>query len=714
MKVCVVYNRESRRVINLFGVPNREKYGREIVGKIVQALRGNGHIVEAHEGDKDLISKLEDFMPRVLKGERPGMVFNLSYGIQGQARYTHVPSILEMVGIPYVGSGPLSHSLALDKVVSKMLFCQHNIPTPAFGVLEGKSFKAPRVRYPLIVKPKNEAVSFGLTLVSNEEELRRAANKIFDEFNQAALVEEYVEGKEINVGLLGNSPCEAFEPVEIVFPRKGPSIYTAEDKRGKSGREVKAVCPAKLNKELSQTAQKLALRTFKALQCSDCARVDMRVDKNGNIHVLELNSLPSLGLRSTYVRAAEQAGLDFDRLINRLVEVASSRYFGTPNPPVLVPARVAAEEQIFSYLTQRRDRIKNRLRRWVSLSSRTPDTMGRRQAFLAAKKAFGNLKMVERSDLSDPRYVCILETKTGLEGGSLLIIQMDIPLEDNVPVQSFRREPEQIYGEGVACSRGPLITALFALSAIRHIRQLHTKKIGVLLYSDEGLNCQHSKELIKSITSKCARVLVLRPGNPENSIVNDRRGERVYRLTVEGKPRRLDRKGSYPELLGWTCSNLERISQDSINRRRFSLATVSLQTLGFPMKLPHRINAKVLMTYSSTRCADQVYGEMKRQLTGGKFTCDIELLSERPPLPKRSINNKLYGKLADVAGMWDIPLDKQSSAWPSAGGLVDKTVPVICGVGPIGYNVYTPYESISRISLTQRTLLLAQFLAKHG
>jgi len=106
MKVAIVYNRDSRNVINLFGVPNRERIGLATIKRIADGLKNGGHQVRALEGDKDLIDHLEEFMPRVLSGERPGMVFNLSYGIQGQARYTHVPGILEMVGIPYVGSGP--------------------------------------------------------------------------------------------------------------------------------------------------------------------------------------------------------------------------------------------------------------------------------------------------------------------------------------------------------------------------------------------------------------------------------------------------------------------------------------------------------------------------------------------------------------------------------------------------------------------------------
>jgi len=183
MKIAIIYNRNSKNVINLFGIPNREKYGKKAIQRIVDGIKKYGHQVKTFEGDKDLISNLEQFMPRVLKGERPGMAFNLSYGIQGQARYTHVPGILEMVGVPYVGSGPLAHSLALDKVVAKMIFLQHGILTPDFAVLNNPDFEVPDLTYPLIVKPKNEAVSMGIKIVNNEKELREAAEVIFNKFN---------------------------------------------------------------------------------------------------------------------------------------------------------------------------------------------------------------------------------------------------------------------------------------------------------------------------------------------------------------------------------------------------------------------------------------------------------------------------------------------------------------------------------------------------
>ncbi|MGD9347552.1 MAG: ATP-grasp domain-containing protein, partial [Candidatus Aminicenantes bacterium] len=361
MKIAVIYNRDSKNVINLFGIPNREKYGRKAIHRIVTSLKKYGHQVKAFEGDKDLISKLEDFMPRVLKGELPGLAFNLSYGIQGQARYTHVPSILEMVGIPYVGSNPLAHSLALDKVVAKMIFQQHGLPTPDFAVIKDRDFEAPDIPYPLIVKPKNEAVSMGIEVVHNFEELKKATKVILEDFDQSVLVEQYIDGREINVGLLGNNPPDALPPCEITFGKDGPKIYTIEDKKGQSGRAIDWICPAPIGEQLTQESQRIAKDAFSALGCYDAARVDMRLDKSGRLFILEVNSLPSLSEHGSYTIAAQHAGLDFPALANRMVEVASARYFGTPHPPKVVTKEKDARKNIFMYITSRRDLIERSL-----------------------------------------------------------------------------------------------------------------------------------------------------------------------------------------------------------------------------------------------------------------------------------------------------------------------------------------------------------------
>jgi D-alanine-D-alanine ligase len=211
-----------------------------------------------------------------------------------------------------------------------MIFRESGLPTPDFAVLDGPDFAAPDLDYPLIVKPRHEAGSFGVAVVHNEKELRDASSAVFDSFQQGVLVEKYIDGREINVGLLGNNPPDVFPPVELIFGKGGPKVFTLEDKKGLSGRKIRHRCPPDLDYATISKAQELARKAFSALGCADWARVDMRIDKNGEFHILELNSLPSLGLRGSYVTGAKQAGLDFASLINRLVEVADARYFGTP------------------------------------------------------------------------------------------------------------------------------------------------------------------------------------------------------------------------------------------------------------------------------------------------------------------------------------------------------------------------------------------------
>jgi D-alanine-D-alanine ligase len=139
-------------------------------------------------------------------------------------------------------------------------------------------------------------VSFGIRIVNNEQELREAADVIFDEYEQPVLAEQYIEGREINIGLLGNgSATETFQPAELSFGEGGPNIYTEADKRRTSGREIGVTCPAPVDAETSARAQAIARKAFNVLGCYDCARVDMRMDTDGNLYALEVNNLPSLG-----------------------------------------------------------------------------------------------------------------------------------------------------------------------------------------------------------------------------------------------------------------------------------------------------------------------------------------------------------------------------------------------------------------------------------
>ena len=710
MKIAIVYNRDSKRVINLFGMPNQEKYGLQSIKRISDALEAGGHRVKAFEGDKDLIDNLEDFMPQVVKGERPGMVFNLSYGIQGQARYTHVPGMLEMIGLPYVGSGPLAHSLALDKVVSKMIFRQHGLPTPDFAVLDDANFEMPDLEYPVIVKPKNEAVSFGIKICHNEEEVREGAGAIFKKFDQPVLVERYIEGREVNVGILGNNPCEALPPAELTFGKGGPNIYTYEDKTRKSGREIGIECPAPLDDELTVKAKETAIRAFKVLGCYDCARIDMRLDAEGNLYILEVNSLPSMGEHGSYVEGARVAGLDFPALVNRLVDVAAARYFGTPNPPILNGGKITPAEKIFSYITQRRDQVEREIRQWTMRHSRTSDPVGLETAHKKLDSEFTDLGLKPVADLTDKRVAWTWQTPAGLDNGTLLIAHVDVPTDQNAAVAPFHREPEWLFGEGIGSSRAPLVSMQFALRALKHARRLRKNPLGVLVYADEGRDCRYSADLIAEAAGKAKQVLVLRPGNLGDQVVTARRGQRRYQLTIEGKPQRLGKSTLQSEVLRWLYGKLEACSKLSVRKDRTAVSALDIQTQHLPMLLPHRAAVTLLVSYPDEPIGDRIETEIRAILKDKRIKTRLELISSRPPMKDRRANQRLLKQLSTVAAEWEIPLARESSVWPSVAGLASGSTRAACGIGPIARDLYTPDEAVQRTSLIQRTLLLAEFL----
>ena len=712
MKVAIVYNRDSKSVINLFGIPNREKIGLRTIKRLSDALKAGGHLVTAFEGDKDLVEKLGEFMPRVIKGERPGLVFNVSYGIQGQARYTHVPSILEMVGIPYVASGPLAHSLALDKVVTKIFLRQHHLPTPDFAVLENPDSPVPELDYPVVVKPKNEAVSFGLKVVHNEQELREAALVIFREFGQAVLAEQYIEGREINVGILGNDPPEAFPPVQLDFGQEGPSIYTYADKTGRSGRSIGHICPAPIGEKLTREAQDIAVRAFKSLGLYDCARVDMRLDEKGQLYILEINSLPSLGEHGSYLVGANAVGLDFLKFVNRLVEIASARYFGTPGPQQFDANPKDIKAQVQSFITDRRDQLEKRLKEWVVISGRTSDPVRLQHAANQAERLFIELGLKPVPDFTDPPDVWTWQTAKGYEGGTLFVGHIDVPIDVEFAPPVFRRDPEWLYGESIG-TRASLVMLEYALRSLRNVRKLRRLPLGVLLYGDEGFDARKSAKIIQKAAAKAKKVFVLRPGRIGDQYVVQRRGLRRYRLRVEGEPLRIGRPTSKMEALRWTWSKLEQCSGLSSQKGRVSISTTEIMTEKHPMSVPHRVEATVVITHPDSKAADEVEEKMRAIFGKRGLRWELDRIADRPPMPNRTGGARLAKELETVAKELEIPLKKtSSSSWPSVAGLVPNRVACLCGIGPIARNLQRPDESVQRISLVQRTLLLAEYLAK--
>lgn len=333
MKVAVVWNNGMGQVVNRFGRPCPEKYGHTAVERVVDGLREGGHQVDLFEADVTLLDRLRHFMPSdPATGTPTGIVFNMAYGIQGDCRYTHVPAMLEMAGIPYTGSSPMGHTLALDKVITKTLLRAAGVPTPHWLVASCGEVDPDRLRLPLIVKPRHESTSFGLRLVRNREELCRAVGAVLNDYSQEALVEEFIEGREVCIGLLGNGVPRCLPPVELDFGTRDCHAFTWEDKMHQRLDEPRKICPAELSPALQRRLRDISVATFQACHCRDYARVDIRIDSSGEPYVLEINSMASLGASASYVLASGAVGHSFSSLVCGIVDVAHRRYFGLPAP----------------------------------------------------------------------------------------------------------------------------------------------------------------------------------------------------------------------------------------------------------------------------------------------------------------------------------------------------------------------------------------------
>ncbi|MBY3468755.1 ATP-grasp domain-containing protein [Rhizobium laguerreae] len=333
MLIAVVCNSKFTGVINRFGQPYPQPpqpwppEGR-IVDNVLAALREGGHETLLCQGNKTLLAALEQFMPPdPLTGRPSGMVFNLAEGIQGEYRFTHVPAMLEMAGVPYTGSSPLGHGLTDDKVISKMLMRDSGVPTPNFRVMRRGTESTGDLQFPLVVKPRHEDNSFGLRVVHDAAQLRPAIEMIDTQYAQDSLVEEYIEGREINVALLGNEDLDVFPLVEHDLAQLDTKILTWEAKYLTAAQPPK-ICPAIIGSRLEALLREISIATFHACQCRDYARVDLRIDRSGKPFVLEINSMPGLSRNSPYVLAAMAAGHSYSSSINGILDVAHNRYFG--------------------------------------------------------------------------------------------------------------------------------------------------------------------------------------------------------------------------------------------------------------------------------------------------------------------------------------------------------------------------------------------------
>jgi len=287
--------------------------------------------IEADEGCYENLRRL-----------RPDIVFNRAEGIRGESRESHIPAFCEMLGIPYVGSGIMANAIGLDKPTTKMILEYHGLKTAPFQVLNKPDEKLRKgLKYPLILKPSHEGSSIGINwdnVVNDEKTMRKKLGEMLDTYKQPILAEKFIDGREFSVGFVGNYR-DGEEPVVLPILEIDFSGFPEELGRV-LGQKAKSVfddssnykCPAKMDDALRRRVEEHAKASFRALNCLDWARMDYRLDADGELYFLEVNTLPGIDYDverdelSFYPMMWYALGKKFPDMVREVISAALRRY----------------------------------------------------------------------------------------------------------------------------------------------------------------------------------------------------------------------------------------------------------------------------------------------------------------------------------------------------------------------------------------------------
>jgi D-alanine-D-alanine ligase len=304
----------------------------EVVDQVVEALRQAGHKLSILGIHAD-VGKLF----RRLSRHKPDLVFNLmemfGRNVFGDVA---VAGFLELLGLRHTGGGPGEIYLQQDKGLTKKLLAFDGIAYPDFAIFskDADPETGGRLRMPLFVKPLRTDGSIGIEsagLVRSPTDMMKRVAVIHDRLKDSALVEEYIEGREFYVGVLGNHDATAFPPIEMDFsglPEGAPRILGKKAKWSTNSAEYKGTKAvlAELPDELRAKIHKVALDAYRAVRARDYGRIDLRLTETGNIYVIEVNANCYLEKSSEFAQAAAAANIDYATLINRIAEIAIERY----------------------------------------------------------------------------------------------------------------------------------------------------------------------------------------------------------------------------------------------------------------------------------------------------------------------------------------------------------------------------------------------------
>ncbi|MFC1705133.1 ATP-grasp domain-containing protein [Nanoarchaeota archaeon] len=310
--------------------------------EIDKCLKSKGHDTVHIHVDLDMFEKL-----RKMKDEID-VIFNLCDDgfFSKSSMEPHVPAMLDILAIPYTGAGYKSLATCLNKGRTKEILQANDIPTPKFQVFDSMKVRLNTgLKFPLFVKPVREDASIGIkqdSIVHDEEELMRRVFIVLDMYKQPALVEEFIDGREANVGIIGTKTMQALPVSEIIFDHLSddlPKICTYSAKWKEESDYFKNTppkCPAEMDEQLANKLKEIALKSYKLMGCQDYGRVDFRIDKQGNPYVLEVNPNPDISFDAGLARMAKAAGKEYPVLIDFIVNSALEKFGVKPKINITV------------------------------------------------------------------------------------------------------------------------------------------------------------------------------------------------------------------------------------------------------------------------------------------------------------------------------------------------------------------------------------------
>lgn len=329
MKIGIAYDlKESVPVDRVHPEDALEEYdSRQTIDDIAEAIEFLGHTTVRLGGGREFLSKIVQ--------ESVDLVFNISEGLGNyRSREAQVPSVLEMLDIPYTGSDPQCLAICLDKPLTKELVTAAGILTPRWqaiaNVNELAGMSWDKFPFPAFVKPAYEGSSKGIRLnsrVKDPDELARIVSRIIEEYRQPALVEEFIEGDEVTVGVIGNASPEIVGVMRVLTrDGKAPIAYSLEVKREWESL-VEYECPARLEKKILERVREASLKAFRVLGCRDVSRIDFRITPEGEPYFLEVNPLPGLNSHSSDLPImARKMGISYQSLISSILDAAIARH----------------------------------------------------------------------------------------------------------------------------------------------------------------------------------------------------------------------------------------------------------------------------------------------------------------------------------------------------------------------------------------------------